>query len=168
MNIFIRPEQPKDHTVIRAILTATFPTDAEARLVDVLRANGKAIYSFVAVDDHDEVLGHILFSPVSTPLPTTKGLGLAPVAVKPELQHQGIGSQLIRASLIEIKADGFDYVVLLGDPDYYQRFGFQTASVFGLQNEYGVDEEFMVLVLSDRELPKGLVRYAEEFRLFSV
>jgi putative acetyltransferase len=168
MNISIRPEQPKDHVAIRAIVTAAFPTDTEARLVDILRANGKAIYSFVAVDDHDEVLGHILFSPVTTPLPMAKGLGLAPVAVQPELQNQGIGSQLIRASLIEIKADGFDYVVLLGNPAYYQRFGFQTASAFGLQNEYGVDEEFMVLPLSNRELPKGLVRYADEFRLFSV
>ncbi len=168
MNIFVRPEQPKDHTVIRAIVTAAFPTDAETRLVDALRANGKAIYSFVAVNENDEVLAHVLFSPITTPPPTAKGLGLAPVAVKPEFQNQGIGSQLIRASLIECKADGFDFIVLLGDPAYYQRFGFQTASAFGLQNEYGVDDEFMVLPLSDRELPKGLVQYADEFRLFSV
>ena len=70
--------------------------------------------------------------------------------------------------LVEIKADGFDFVVLLGSPEYYQRFGFQTASAFGLQNEYGVDEEFMVLNLSGRELPSGLVRYTEEFGIFSV
>ena len=168
MKIFVRPEQPKDHAAIRAIVTAAFPTDAEARLVDALRVNGKAIYSFVAVDDTDEVLGHIMFSPVTTPLPTAKGLGLAPVAVKPEFQNQGVGSQLIHSSLIECKADGFDFIVLLGNPAYYQRFGFQAASAFGLQNEYGVDEEFMVLPLSDRELPKGLVQYADEFRLFSV
>lgn len=167
MNIFIRPEQPKDHAAVRAIVTAAFPTDAEARLVDALRANGKAIYSFVALLENDEVVGHVLFSPVTTPPSSANGLGLAPVAVKPELQSQGIGSKLIRAGLVECKADGFDFVVLLGDPVYYHRFGFQTASVFGLQNEYGVDEEFMVLRLSDRELPTGLVRYATEFSLFS-
>ena len=168
MNISIRPEQPKDQTVIRAIVTAAFPTDGEARLVDALRANGKAIYSLVAVDDHEEVLGHIMFSSVTTPPSTAKGLGLAPVAVKPELQNRGIGSQLIRSSLIECKTDGFDYVVLLGNPTYYHRFGFQTASVFGLQNEYRADEAFMVLSLSKRELPKGTVQYADVFCLSSL
>ena len=167
MNIFIRPEQPKDIPVIHALNASAFRTDAEARLVDALRANGKAIYSYVAVDEQDTVLGHVLYSPVTTPLPS-HGLGLAPVAVKPEFQNQGVGSKLIRVSLIEVKADGFDYVVLLGSPEYYHRFGFQTARTFGLQNEYGVDEEFMVLNLSGRELSSGLVQYAEEFGMFSV
>ncbi|MFZ5879902.1 MAG: GNAT family N-acetyltransferase [Chloroflexota bacterium] len=167
MNIFIRPEQPKDIPVIHALNASAFPTDAEARLVDILRANGKAIYSFVAVNEDDEVLGHVMYSPVTTPLPS-HGLGLAPVAVRPDVQNQGIGSKLIRVSLAEVNADGYDFVVLLGDPAYYQRFGFGAASTFGLQNEYGVDEEFMILNLSGRELPRGLVRYAEEFGMFSV
>ncbi len=167
MNIFIRPEQPKDIPIIHALNALAFPTDAEARLVDALRANGRAIYSFVAVDEQDTVLGHVLYSPVTTPLPS-HGLGLAPVAVQPELQGQGVGSKLIRASLTEIKADGYDFIVLLGYPEYYHRFGFQTASAFGLQNEYGADEEFMVLNLSGREFPRGVVQYSAEFGLFFV
>ena len=167
MNIFIRPEQPKDIPVIHALNASAFRTDAEARLVDALRANGKAIYSYVAVDEQDTVLGHVLYSPVTTPLPS-HGLGLAPVAVKPEFQNQGVGSKLIRASLVEVKTDGYDFIVLLGSPEYYHRFGFQTASAFGLQNEYGVDDEFMVLNLSGMELPGGLVRYMEEFGMFSI
>ena len=63
---------------------------------------------------------------------------------------------------------GYDYCVVLGDPKYYPRFGFEKASNFDLQNEYGVDDEFMVIRFSDRELRTGLVRYAPEFALFSV
>ena len=167
MDIKIREEEANDIEQVRGIVRAAFPGDAESKLVDALRENGKAIVSLVAVNGN-EVLGHILFSPVSTAPPSdARGIGLAPVAVRPDRQSQGIGSRLIREGLQSCKQLGFDYCVVLGDPDYYQRFGFERASPFGIRNEYGVDREFMVIHFSDRSVA-GLVQYASEFSMFSV
>ena len=150
------------------ILKATFPTEAESKLVDALRSHGKAIISLIAAKG-DEVLGHILFSPVSTAPPSeAKGIGLAPLAVRPDVQSQGIGSGLIREGLRLCNELGYDYCVVLGSPEYYKRFGFETASRWGLQNEYGVDEEFMLIRFSKHELAHGLIKYVSEFALFSV
>ena len=108
MNIIIRNEEPKDIDQVRALVCAAFPTAAESKLVDALRANGKAIISLVAVSD-TEVLGHIMFSPITTTPPSdSKGIGLAPVAVRPDVQSQGMGSQLIRAGLGLCQELGFD------------------------------------------------------------
>jgi putative acetyltransferase len=146
---------------------AAFPGDAEGRLVDALRANGKAIISLVAVKG-DEVLGHILFSSVTTtPSNDARGIGLAPVAVRRDAQSQGIGSKLIHEGLHLCKELGFDYCVVLGSPEYYQRFGFERASPFGIRNEYGVDAEFMIIRFSVRNVA-GVVNYASEFAKFSV
>ncbi|HUE99858.1 MAG TPA: N-acetyltransferase [Anaerolineales bacterium] len=95
MEVKIRNEEIEDIEQVRKIVCAAFPTDAESKLVDALRGNGKAIISLIAVNNV-QMLGHILFSPVSTAPPNqAKGLGLAPVAVRPDVQAQGIGSQLI-------------------------------------------------------------------------
>jgi putative acetyltransferase len=162
MPITIRNQESKDIDQVRNILRAAFHSDAESRLVDLLRSNGKATLSLVAVDG-DEVLGHILFSPVSTTPPTdAKGIGLAPVAVRTDVQAHGIGSRLIREGLRLCQELGFDYCVVLGSPRYYQRFGFEKASQFDLQNEYGVDDEFMSLRFTDCDVT-GLVQYAPEF-----
>ena len=167
MEIIIRSEQPRDLDQVRGVLKAAFPTEAESKLVDALRENGKAMISLVAVCGED-VLGHILFSSVSTTPPVdAKGIGLAPVAVLPDVHSQGIGSALIYQGLRLCQDLGYDYCVVLGAPDYYGRFGFETASPFGIENEYGVDEEFMILHFTDREV-KGLVKYEPEFALFSL
>lgn len=163
----IRNEETKDMEQVGEVVRAAFPRDAESKVVDALRTKGKAIISLVAVNG-DEVLGHILFSPVSTDPPTeAKGLGLAPVAVRPDAQSYGIGSKLIREGLRLCQEHGFDYCVVLGAPQYYGRFGFQKASPFGIRNEYGVDDEFMVIRFSEREVA-GLVQYASEFAMFSI
>lgn len=167
MEFTIRNEEEKDHQQVREIVQAAFPTVAESKLVDALRANGKATISLVAVNG-DEVLGHILFSPVSTTPPSdARGVGLAPVAVRPLYQSKGIGSKLIHEGLRLCKILNYDYAVVLGSPEYYGRFGFRKASAFDLQNEYGVDDEFMVIQFTDRKA-RGLVKYALEFSMFSV
>jgi putative acetyltransferase len=165
MEYSIREEQAKDVDQIRYLLQAAFSTEAESKLVDALRANGKAVISLVAVCA-DDVLGHIMFSPVTTSPPgDAKGIGMAPVAVLPAFQSQGIGSQLILAGLQLCQQLEYDYCVVLGSPEYYQRFGFKPASEHGLENEYGAGEEFMLLRFTDQELA-GLVQYASEFAMF--
>jgi len=169
MNITIRHETPKDFEAVKNILITAFPTDAESRLVELLRQNRKVILSLVAVQEN--IIGHVLFSPVSThPSYHAKGLGLAPIAVHPNFQSQGIGTELIREGLRQCKEMGYDFIVLLGEPKYYHRFGFQKASAFGLQNEYGVDDEFMSLELVKDSLhwAQTLVRYEVEFFDLSV
>ena len=158
MEFIIREERARDVEQVRFLLQAAFPTDAESKLVDALRENGKAIISLVA-ERAEEVLGHILFSPVTTsPSGEAKGIGLAPVAVLPGVQSQGIGSQLILTGLQLCQELGFDYCVVLGSPEYYHRFGFETASNHGLENEYGAGEEFMVLRFTEsRRIGPGAI-----------
>lgn len=163
---FCRPERPADAASIRAVLEAAFPTPAEARLVAALRASGKLAVSMVACDGGG-VVGHVAFSPVVAG--TESGLGLAPMAVLPAHQGKGVGALLVReglASCVQLEAA---FVVVLGEPEYYGRFGFRRASDAGLDNEYGADEAFMVLELRRGALPPGggLVRYAPEFGLVS-
>lgn len=115
-----------------------------------------------------QIVGHVLFSPVTlTPEPTEPlpGLGLAPVAVLPGHQRKGIGSQLIEAGLSECRRLGIPYVVVLGEPVFYHRFGFKKASDRGLDNEYGVDGPFMAIELIPGSLDgvHGLVHYAPAF-----
>jgi putative acetyltransferase len=162
----IRSEQNEDADAIHAVHTAAFPTGAEARLVDALRESGNTSVSVVAVLE-GKIVGHVLFSPVSIEptTGTTRGAGLAPVAIRPEHQHRGIGTALIEQGIAACRGAPFDFIVVLGAPAYYHRFGFRRALATGLANEYGVDEEFMVLELRPGSLSglRGLVRYAPEF-----
>jgi len=166
----IRLELPDDIAGIRRVHEAAFPTAGEARLVDLLRERGLAVVSLVA-EAAGEIVGHVLFSPVRVEGPQANmagdapGLGLAPLAVLTNWQSRGIGGRLIRAGLAACRELSAPFVVVLGEPEYYGRFGFVRASPFGLGNEYGADAEFMVLELRPGGLPTGggLVRYCDEF-----
>lgn len=164
----IRPEAAGDRPAIASLTTLAFGRPAEARLVDALRAAGRATVSLVAEADDREVIGHILFSPVRLePAPEAMPcwLGLAPMAVLPARQRAGIGSALVRAGLDAARAAGATAVVVLGHPAYYPRFGFAPASRVGLRCVYDApDEAFMAVALVAGGFGghRGLVRYAPE------
>ena len=161
-----RPETTADAAAIRRVHAAAFPTPTEAELVDRLRAHGKATVSLVA-EQAREIAGHILFSPVEVDGVRSVGLalGLAPVAVVPAWQRQGAGSRLVREGLEACRWLGCGLVVVLGEPAYYRRFGFEHACRRGLRNEYRADDAFQVIELSAGSIPPvgGLVKYAPEF-----
>jgi putative acetyltransferase len=162
----IRPERPADLASIRAVNVAAFDTTTEADLVDALRGQASPIVSLVA-ECADTIVGHIMFSPVV--LMDHQELtiaGLAPMAVSPSLQRQGIGSALVRAGLEACEASGFVAVVVLGHAEYYPRFGFVPASHFGIRCEYDVpDDVFMAMELVSGRLvgKSGTVRYHAAF-----
>jgi putative acetyltransferase len=162
----VRPEQPHEIIAVRTVNLAAFEGGFEADLVDALRQHAQPFLSLVALDA-DEVVGHIAFSPVTlAPYPELPIAGLGPLAVVPSRQRQGIGSSLVQAGLHECRRLGFGAVVVLGHAGYYPRFGFLTASSFGLVSEYDVpDEAFMALELRSAALHgySGTIRYHSAF-----
>lgn len=163
--ILIRPEAPADLASIRAVLTAAFPTAAEAGLVDALRSAGRLTVSLVATISSGELVGHVALSPLTLDDHPTSGLGLAPVAVAPAHQGRGLGGALVRAALAAARDRGAGVVVLLGAPAYYSRFGFVPASTFGLTSEYDAGDAFQAIELVPGALAphRGRIRYAPEF-----
>jgi putative acetyltransferase len=169
VRVNIRPFGSGDAEAVREVhLQAFAGREDEAHLVESLHAADAAPVSLVAVDGSSGgVVGHVLFSPVDIDNggSNIRMVGLAPVGVLPEYQGQGVGSHLIRAGLEACREAAYDAVVLLGEPGYYSRFGFERASDHGLGNEYGVDHEFQVVKLSSGALAGsgGTVRYRQEF-----
>ncbi len=165
----IRLEQPKDFPAIHSLYVRAFPTEAEAEVVDKLRARGAYLLSLVA-DFDGVVVGHIFFTPATIEKEDGTSLnvaGLAPMAVQPELQRHGIGSLLVRAGLEALQQRGLPAVVVLGYDTYYPRFGFVPASRWGLHYATTVpDEVFMALELQPGALigNSGVVLFQEEFR----
>lgn len=164
MPVRIRDERPGDEPGIHRINTAAFDTAVEARLVDALRRDGVLTLSLVAEDEHG-LAGHIAFSPVTVTRAdgsTADGIGLAPMAVRPDLQRTGVGTLLVREGLRRLGEAGHRFCVVLGHPEYYPRFGFTPASRYGLSWRSGIpDEAFMALALVEGGLSgvSGVVLY---------
>jgi len=163
----IRPERPEDASRIHEVNQLAFGQPAEADLVDKLRAACAESLSLVAEDE--TVVGHILFTPVVVDGGTGRvvGMGLAPMAVHPDRQRQGIGSQLVTQGLEALRDRGCPFVVVVGHPEYYPRFGFEPASKHGLASQWeGMpDEAFMVLILDSFAMTtvSGVATYRKEF-----
>jgi putative acetyltransferase len=166
--VTIRQETAADHDAVRAVNEGAFGRPTEADLVDSLRSDPSFVpeLSLAAETEHG-VVGYVLFTRVTVDgHPDLPLLGLAPVAVLPDHQSRGIGSELIRRGLDLAREMGYLAVVLLGHPHYYPRFGFVPASRLGLKSTYDVpDEVFMAMELQGGSLEdvNGTVHYSAPF-----
>ena len=167
--VIIKTESPGDIDAIHRVNHAAFKGGGEADVVDQLRETCPIFLSLVA-KVRGEVVGHILFTPVQIVLDkggTVEGIGLAPMAVLPGYQGKGIGSALVRRGLERVESEGFPFVVVLGHPGFYPRFGFDRASQHGIRCGYeGVpDDAFMIRVFDPQGMAgcKGTAYYRREF-----
>jgi len=159
----VRAEVESNHDAVAEILGEAFGGPLEASLVTRLRGAPGSI-SLVAADEATAV-GHILFTAAGIVGKPVRVAGLGPMAVIPPRQRQGVGAKLVRRGLDECRRAGYEAVVVVGHPEYYPRFGFRRASVFGLRCEFDVpDDVFMAMELNPGALSGGgELRYAPEF-----
>jgi len=165
--VSIRPERREDPSEIHRVVAAAFPTAAEADLVDRLRDAVPTRISLVA-EKGGRVVGHILFTPVAVRDGTLQryAMGLAPMAVHPDYQRQGIGSRLVVVGLETCTRRGDSLVFVVGHPDFYPRFGFEPAAPKGFHYiDKGFDPYIFVAELKKGSLrgKRGWVEYHPEF-----
>jgi len=166
--MIIRPEKPEDIAGIRSLNELAFGQPQEANIVDNLRNNCEHLLSLVAVEN-DKIVGHILFSPavIEGQHGTIKGMGLAPMSVLPDMQRWGLGTQLVKKGIENLKRTHCPFIIVLGHAEYYPRFGFERASAYGVKCQWdGVpDQAFMILWLDKSTMPpvSGLAKYREEY-----
>ena len=144
----VRRRLPADDDAIRRLNDAAFGGPAESRLIADLRAAGLAVIELVA-PQHDDIVGHILFSALSVRSDgrPVDALALAPMAVRPDRQRAGIGTALVRAGLAAARGGKWQAVIVLGHPSYYPRFGFSAARARHLTAPFRGDA-FMALEFS--------------------
>ena len=170
--VTIREESLHDRAAIREVNRLAFTGEDEARLVDRLRSDGEVTASLVALDQveggEERVVGHILFSrlPIETETEVILAVALAPMAVLPGRQRQGIGSALVWEGLERCRKRGYSIAVVLGHPVYYPRFGFSARLTKNFIAPFTGDA-FMALELIPGALEgvSGTVRYPAAFGL---
>jgi putative acetyltransferase len=165
--IVIRREGRAHAAAVRTVHTEAFGRPDEADLVERLRKRARFYLGLVAVN-RTQVVGHILFTGVTLhgDRPPETIVALAPMAVLPGRQREGIGSALVREGLAACRSCGHDVVVVVGHPDFYPRFGFVRARPLGLRSEPAFpDEAFMVAELTPGVLAgrRGVVVYGGDF-----
>jgi putative acetyltransferase len=189
-DVLIRRERAGDVDAVRDVHLAAFaavrdrdepvtaedeagppPDPVEARLVDELRADPAAwlpALSLVAEDAEGEVVGHVVCTrgTLTGPDGAVPALGLGPLGVRPEHQKQGVGLALMHAVLGAADALGEPLVALLGEPAYYARFGFVTATDAGVEppvEAWGRYFQVRMLTTYDAARHRGAFAYAPAF-----
>ena len=165
MTLAVRPETPDDDEGIRAVHLAAFPTTAEADLVARLHEDFDSEISLVA-EQGGKIVGHAMLSrmSVSGDGRAFRALGVGPVAVRPDMQGGGVGSELIRAALAVAGALGEEVVFVLGEPDYYARFGFSAEAAAPFDSPYSGPYLMARWLRPDVQPPaRGTAAYAPAF-----
>lgn len=163
-DFIIRSEKPNDFVAITRIHELAFKSEPHSEqtehfIVLALRSAGKLSLSLVA-ERASQVIGHVAFSPVQFSDGSVGWYGLGPVAVLPELQHQGIGKALINCGLASLRSQGASGCVVLGDPNYYGRFGFKHRPDCVFE---GVPAEYFQSLPFGADAAVGKVTYHEAF-----
>ncbi len=168
-DLFIRQETPFDRGRIDAIHRKVFGREREAELIEALRRAGDYLPNLSLVAQvEDDLVGHVLFTPVRITAPdgTLDALALAPLAVLPDYQRKGIGTRLVEEGLALGRKGRYALVLAIGIPEYFSTFGFERASSNGIRFSFDVpDAEAMVLPLSPGilEHAKGIAIYPDAF-----
>lgn len=167
----IRTEREEDYSQIYEVVKKAFEkaehSDGnEQDLVEKLRKNKAYINSLSLVcEDNDKIVGYVMFT--KNKIGKVTGLTLAPLAILPKYQHKRLGTLLVKSGLKIAKELGYEYVVVLGNPKYYNRFGFVTSKEFGIKSPFDVpSKNFMALNLidnDDREDLNAVVEYPKPF-----
>lgn len=161
--MIVRPETAEDREASLAIERAAFETELEARIAEAIRDEPG---SFALVADDDDVVGHVQLSRAW--LGDAEILALGPIAVEPARQRQGVGTALVAAALHEARARGERAVILLGDPDYYGKRGFEPAGRHGVPSPFTefpeeYSEHFQIAILDPSYRPAGATRWHPAF-----
>lgn len=160
----IRQEQPSDIPKIGEVTKAAFShhpysSHTEHLIVDALRRANVLTLSLIAEMD-GQLVGHVAFSPVTISDGSKGWYSLGPVSVAPGLQKQGIGKALITRGLALVREAGANGCVLLGEPGYYERFGFKNNPDLTLEN---VPQEYFLAFPFIANSAQGVVTYHEAF-----
>lgn len=163
MSFLIRPAEPADHAAIHAVVAAAFGQPDEADLVDRLRADGDALVELVAVES-EAVVGYILFSPLKTNT-GARFAALAPLAVQPRRQKDGLGTMLMQVGHELCRAAGVEATIVLGHPAYYPRVGYSAEAAKTVKAPFK-GPSFMALALKPGALDAPVtITYAKGFGL---
>ncbi|MBP0017079.1 MAG: carbon-phosphorus lyase complex subunit PhnI [Cyanobacteria bacterium SBLK] len=166
-DMIIRPEKTADYLEITEVNRLAFGQENEAQLVNRIRQGDRYIPELSLVAEvAGKIVGHILFSKIDLVGEKKQSvLGLAPMAVLPEFQNQGIGSQLVREGLAIADRMNIPCVIVLGHSWFYPRFGFEPAEPYGIEPPFPLPPEvFMVKYLSHcQQKYTGKIIYPPEF-----